>query len=160
MRNSAAKKNLSPVGSDLVIRDASRLTPIVGDVDLEVREEARRLVLKEAEHRDGESADLQLGTFARAQLEHRAPRPRVPGDDDLRLRGVGQDAARRLAGHLPTVDLVGHPAVALHQLSDERDVRTLRRVDLRTPRTFERLVSRDRRWNDEARLALVHVALR
>jgi len=110
--------------------------------------------------RDGEPADLQLGALARAQLEHRAPGARVPRHDDLRLRGVGQHAARRFTGHLPTVDLVGHPAVALHQLSHERDVRALRRVDLRAPRALERLVPRDRRRDDEARLALVDVPLR
>src|SRR5204862_619347 len=100
MRKWAAKKNLSPAGSHLVIRDASGLAPVVGDVDLEVGEEARRFLLKDAEHGDGEATDLQLGALARSQLEHRTPGARVPRDDDLRLRGVRKHAARRLAVHL------------------------------------------------------------
>src|SRR5829696_6585907 len=157
-RNEKFRGGKSPprdAASDLVIRDARRLAPVVRLVDLEVGEESGRLVLQDAEHRDGEPTDLQLGALARAELEHRAPGARVPRDDDLRLRGVGQHAARGLAGHLPAVDLVRDPAVALHQLRDERHVRALCGVDLGAPRALERVVSRDRRWHDEARLALV-----
>ena len=72
----------------------------------------------------------------------------------------GKHAARRFARHLPPVHLVGHPAVPLHQLRDERDVRRLCAFDLSAPGTLEQLVAGDGRRHDEACVALVDVALR
>jgi hypothetical protein len=44
---------------------------------------------------------------------------------------LGSTARACLTRHLPTVDLVGDPRVALHQLVDECDVAPLRALDLR-----------------------------
>src|SRR2546430_11160901 len=76
--------------SHLVVGDARGVVTIVGDVDLEVAEQRGRLALQHAETRDRHPADLELGAFGGAQLEHRAPRARVPGDDDLHLGRVRQ----------------------------------------------------------------------
>src|SRR6267142_2265880 len=93
--------------SDLVIRDARGLRAIVGSVDLEIGEERARFFLQQPQYSDRHAPDFKLGPFAAAQLEHRAPRARVPRDDDLHLGRVRQHTARRFAGHFPPVHLVG-----------------------------------------------------
>src|SRR5438034_2466392 len=88
-KNFAGEKIFSRIGrrSDLVVDDPRCLSPILGLVDLEVREESRRLRLKQLEHGHRAAADLQLGAFARAKLQHRSPCSRVGGDHDVRLGG-------------------------------------------------------------------------
>src|SRR5258705_3593084 len=89
--------------SDFVICDARSLGSVVGSVDLEIGEERARFFLQQPQYADRHAADLQLGPLAAAQLEHRAPRARVPRDDDLHLRRVPQHTARRLARPFPPV---------------------------------------------------------
>src|SRR5665811_646603 len=60
--------------SNLVVANARRLATIGRFVNLEVGEEGWRFLLQEAKHQHGHPADLQLGSLARAKLEHRAPR--------------------------------------------------------------------------------------
>ncbi len=97
---------------------------------------------------------------ARAPLEHRAPRPRVPRHDDLHLGGVGKDAARRLARHLAPVHLVRDPRIALHQRLDRAHVRRLGIRHLSFPLRLERRIAQHRRRDDERGVRLVDVALR
>src|SRR3954463_13697289 len=59
--------------SDFVVDDSRCLSPILGLVDLEIREECRALTLQKLEHRHCAAANLQLGAFARSQLQHRPP---------------------------------------------------------------------------------------
>ena len=79
--------------------------------------------------------------------------------DDLHLGRVGQDAPRRLARHLPAVDLVLDPLVARHQSLDRRHVGRLGRLHLAGPLGLELGVAQDRRRHDEGGVRLVHVAL-
>ncbi len=73
----------------------------------------RRISSSAPSPRRSSSIVRQARTFARA--------------DDLDLGRVGQDAPRRLARHLPAVDLVLHPLVPRHQPVDRRHVGGLRR---------------------------------
>src|SRR6266571_8122755 len=66
---------------NFVIRDARGVAFVVGAVDLEIGEERARFVLQETQHRHSHAPDFELGALAAAQLEHRAPRARIPGDD-------------------------------------------------------------------------------
>src|SRR6185437_5317013 len=59
--------------SDFVISDACSLAAILCGVNLEIREESRRLALQQSQRRHGRTANFQLGAFARAELEHRPP---------------------------------------------------------------------------------------
>ena len=54
-----------------------RLGPVLRRVDLEIREEPRRLRAQRPEHRHRHAPDLELRALARAQLQHRPPRPHV-----------------------------------------------------------------------------------
>src|SRR5688572_15255494 len=78
---------LSPHSSDFMEPHLRRLSPILGVVDLEVREEGGRLLLEEADQRDGAATNLQLRALAPSQLEHRPPRASISGHDDFRLGG-------------------------------------------------------------------------
>src|SRR5262249_58580048 len=69
---------------------------------------------------------FELCALAAAQLEHRAPRPRIRGDHDLGLGRIGQHGARRLTRHFAAMDFVCDPSISLHQLCDETHVRGLR----------------------------------
>src|SRR6266550_1252373 len=155
------RKNFRRIGrrSNLVVDDPRRLSPILGLVDLEVREESGRLPLQQLEHGHCATTDLQLGTFTRAKLQHRSPCSRVGGDDDFRLGGGRQNYSRRLSRHFSTVDLVTHPPITLHEVLDEPNVAFLSFLDLLTPLLLERVVSDNRRRDDEVRLGLIDVAL-
>src|SRR5687768_13251691 len=138
--------------SDFVVPDSRRLSPILGLIDLEVREKCRRFPREKLEDHHRAPPDLELGTLARSELQHRPPRPGVRRHHDLRLGGIRQNSPRRLARHLPAVNLVGHPAVSLHQLLHEPDIAFLSFLDLGSPLSFERLVADDRRRNHKVRL--------
>src|SRR5882672_10931702 len=79
--------------SHLVVSDARGLVTIIADVRFEIGEQRDRLALQDAQTGDRHAPDLELGALAAAQLEHRAPGPRVRRDDDLHFGRVGQDAA-------------------------------------------------------------------
>src|SRR5213083_679054 len=130
------------------------------EIYLEIGEEGRRLALQDAKTCDRHSPDLELRALARAQLEHRAPRPRVPRHDDLHLGGVGKDAARRLARHLAPVHLVRDPRVALHQRLHGAHVGRLGVRYLPFPLRLERRVAQHGRRHHERGVRLVDVALR
>lgn len=51
---------------DLRVAHPRRLALVLGDVDLEVREERRCLALEETHDRDSQSSDLEVGPFARS----------------------------------------------------------------------------------------------
>src|SRR6266566_2624624 len=123
--------------SDLMICDARSLRSVVGSVDLESGEERARFFLQQSQYADRHAPDFQLGPLAAAQLEHRAPRARVPRDDDLHLGRVRQHAARRFARHFAPMHLVGDPLVALHQSLDRAYVGSLRLGDLLLPFLLE-----------------------
>jgi hypothetical protein len=57
------------------------------------------------------------------------------------------------------MDLVGDPAIALHQMLDESNVALLRLIDLCLPLFFEIFHSDNRRGNDEVGLRLVDIPL-
>src|SRR3954466_722905 len=95
---------------DFVVDDAGRFAAILGLIDLEVGEKSWTLLREELYDRHGAATDLELGTLARAELQHRPPRPRVGSHDDFRLRRIRQNSSRRLTRHLPAVDFVRHPA--------------------------------------------------
>src|SRR6266566_872770 len=135
--------------SNLVVNDSRSLSAIFRLECLEVGKEGRTLLLEQLQHRNGAAADLELRALARAKLQHRSPGSRVGGHHDFRLGGVGKNSPRRLARHLPAVDLVGHPAITLHQVLDESNVAFLRFVDLGPPLLLECLVSDNGRRNNE-----------
>src|SRR5688572_30007802 len=102
--------------SDFVVPDSRRFSPILGLIDLEVGEKSRSFPREKLEDHHRAAPDLELGALARSELQHRPPRPGVRRHHDFRLGGIRQNSPRRLARHLPAMNLVGHPAVSLHQL--------------------------------------------
>ena len=128
--------------SDFVVRDPRRFSTILTRINLEIGKKSRRLLLEHSQDRHRHSPNLQLRALAAPQLEHRSPGARVRRDDDFRLGRIGKHRSRRLARHLPAMNLVRDPAVALHQLRDEIHVHRLRLLDLRPPHSLERVVAR------------------
>src|ERR1041384_1100815 len=59
--------------SDLVVDDASRLSPIFGLINLEIGKEGGTLTLEKLQYHHRATANLELGALARSQLQHRAP---------------------------------------------------------------------------------------
>ena len=93
-------------GSNFAMR-RGRLEGAVGQGhELVIAEQVRRFGLHELQHLDGQLADLDLGVPAGPHLDEVPQGPGVGGDEDLRLRGVGQHAARRLPGQLAPQRLV------------------------------------------------------
>src|SRR5260370_19030425 len=91
------------LASNFVVRDARRLLSIVPNTHLEVGEQRGCFTRENAQTRDRHAPDLELRTFAAAQLEHRTPGACVSLDDDLHLGGVREHDPRRLALQLPSV---------------------------------------------------------
>ena len=72
--------------------------PAVRQVDQGVvTEEVGCLFLQKFENGDGQAPDLDVGCLVTAHLDEVAQRPGVRRHENLGLRGVGQDASRRLA---------------------------------------------------------------
>src|SRR5437773_9545367 len=146
-------------GSDFVVNDPRGLASIFGLIDLEVREEGRRLLLKKLEHHHRAAPDLELGSFARSKLQHRPPGSRVGRHDDFRLGGVRKNSSGRLASHFPPMDFVSDPAIPLHQVLDQSNVAFLGFFDLRPALLLQAFVTDDRRRHHEVRFRLVDVSL-
>src|SRR5436305_13822306 len=89
-----------------MVRDACRIQSVGRLVDLEVREKSRRFPLENANDLDRASANLQLGSLARSELEHRPPRPPVRRNHDFCLGAIRSLPASSLAGHVPPIALV------------------------------------------------------
>src|SRR2546423_10792871 len=84
----ATTKLVRRTTSHLVIKNARSFALVVGGIDLEIGEERACFLLQKPQHPDRHAPDFELGALAAAQLEHRAPRARVPRDDDLHLGRV------------------------------------------------------------------------
>src|SRR5205085_7147996 len=69
----------------LVVGDARGFLFVVGDVNLEIREQRACLPLEQPQHRDPHPPDLQFSALAATELQHRAPGARIAGNDDLHL---------------------------------------------------------------------------
>jgi len=143
-----------------VIRDTRGVEAIDSLVDLEVRKKSWRFPRENPDDLHRAATNLQLGAFARSELEHRSPRARIPRDDDFCLGRIRENSTRRLARHLPAMDLVSNPGVSLHQRLDESHVAFLRGIHLLLPRRLELRVADNRRRHHEVSLGFVDVPLR
>jgi hypothetical protein len=65
-----------------------------------IAEEVGGLLLHDSQHLEGEQANLGLGVATGPHLDEMAQRPRVGRVENLRLRGIGQNTASGLTGHL------------------------------------------------------------
>ena len=150
----AQRKFRCATRSDFVVRDPRRLAAILRLIDLEVGEESRRFLLRAGAAPRPRSRRISSSAPSLERSSSIVRQARAfPVTTIFVSVAFGRTPRAASRAIFRRWTLSRHPAVALHQLLHERDVRCLRALDLRAPRALERLVADDRRRHDEARLA-------